>query len=511
MPRRILVLTSFVLLVLLFSGLTHVPPTFAAAPLIVNSLADAGGKCTASGICTLREAINSANSAVGPNTITFSVTGIITLGSALPALTDSVTIDGSGQSITVSGSGAYRVFQIAHGVTASFKALTIADGQAQTDCGNTLNCGGGIFNDGGTVTVSNSILSDNNVSGLGGAIFTRGSLTVSNSTFTGNSRNTVTDANGAAIYNEFGTLKVSGSTFSQNDAYQGSGIYNWYGKVTVTNSTFSGNITDPSATGAGGGGLYNNHGKVTVANSVFTKNIMTGLGWGGGILNNAGTLNLVNSTLSANKAAYGGALYNQSGTLNVTASTLSGNVGRFGGGGLYNDSGTLTATNITVTGNRAPSGNGGGMYNLDGTLNVVNSTIWGNSAFSSIFDAGGIYNDGDAVTLYNTIVANNSSYQCYDYAETLTADKFNLDDDGSCGNATQKTPAEIALGALQDNGGPTQTLKPGKGSAALDAGDDIVCVANAGSPTFGAGGVDQRGVKRPQGATCDIGSVEVRR
>ena len=52
------------------------------------------------------------------------------------------------------------------------------------------------------------------------------------------------------------------------------------------------------------------------------------------------------------------------------------------------------------------------------------------------------------------------------------------------------------LGPLQNNGGPTQTHKPGSGSPAIDA------VAK-GLPS------DQRGVRRPQGSNFDIGAVEV--
>ena len=61
----------------------------------------------------------------------------------------------------------------------------------------------------------------------------------------------------------------------------------------------------------------------------------------------------------------------------------------------------------------------------------------------------------------------------------------------------QKTAAEINLGTLADNGGPTQTMALLAGSVAIDAGDDLSCPAT-----------DQRGVLRPQGAHCDIGAYE---
>ena len=56
------------------------------------------------------------------------------------------------------------------------------------------------------------------------------------------------------------------------------------------------------------------------------------------------------------------------------------------------------------------------------------------------------------------------------------------------------------LGALAANGGPTSTELPAANSPLLDA-------FPAGDPR--CSGVDQRGVARPNGAACDIGSVEL--
>ena len=80
---------------------------------------------------------------------------------------------------------------------------------------------------------------------------------------------------------------------------------------------------------------------------------------------------------------------------------------------------------------------------------------------------------------------------------------YNFSDDTSCGfvaaTSSQKTPNDPMLGALANNGGPTQTLLPLAGSPLLDAIPPAACGAN----------VDQRGVTRPQGTGCDIGAVEV--
>jgi hypothetical protein len=75
----------------------------------------------------------------------------------------------------------------------------------------------------------------------------------------------------------------------------------------------------------------------------------------------------------------------------------------------------------------------------------------------------------------------------------------------SCGfsAASSKSNANLDLGPLQDNGGPTLTMVPGPHSAALEAGVDQWCMVDPVNAT------DQRGVQRPQGAHCDSGAVEV--
>ena len=84
--------------------------------------------------------------------MTFSCSGTITLTSTLAIAADT-TIDGSGQNVVISGGGAVGVFVVNPGVTLNLNKLTVADGKADE--------GGGILNDGGTVTVSNSTFSGN--------------------------------------------------------------------------------------------------------------------------------------------------------------------------------------------------------------------------------------------------------------------------------------------------------------------------------------------------------------
>lgn len=248
-----------------------------------------------------------------------------------------------------------------------------------------------------------------------------------------------------------------------------------------------------------GGGIVN-HGNLTILNSLVQGNAATG----GGGLYNYGTVTITGSTLRDNSAANGGGggLYN-SGTATITSSTLRNNTTTSEGGGILN-SGTLNVANSTFSTNSTTDifwGNGGGIGNV-GNLNVTNSTFSDNSASSTfVLRASDIYHHGGALTLVNSILANpqNSSSNCYATGPFSTAATL-IEVDTNCGATLTSDPA---LGGLGSNGGSTETMVPGTGSPAIDAGGDAVCAA---SPVNGR---DQRGMPRPQGAHCDLGAVEV--
>jgi hypothetical protein len=81
---------------------------------------------------------------------------------------------------------------------------------------------------------------------------------------------------------------------------------------------------------------------------------------------------------------------------------------------------------------------------------------------------------------------------------TLNSDHNNVFTDVTCfAGASDQVVADVGLGLLADNGGPTLTHALLAGSPAIDAGDNAVCPVT-----------DQRGVTRPQGTACDVGSYE---
>ena len=467
--------SSVVLLLAAMVALLMSNPAYGAG-LVVNSTADTVAN---DGACTLREAITAANTDTasgaalgecpagsGADTITFSITGIIPLGSELPAISNNLTITGpSAASLTISGDsdndgdGDVPILTVNFGAIFTLEMVTVSKGFR-------AGIGGGIYNV-GTLTVANSTFSGNRSTVGGGGIYNGGTLTVTNSTFSGNSAGN----QGGGILND-STLTVTNSTFSGNNAPSGGGIIN-FRTLTVTNSTFSGNN---APVGGGGGGILN-YGALTVANSTFSNN--SSGGGGGGILHYS-------------EGAF---------TLKVANSTFSGNSATSGGGIFIVSSGAVTVANSIFSGNRAIS-DGGGISNNRSPLTVTNSTFSGNSATFG----GGIYGNITS-TLRNTIVANSSiGGNCFGIA--ITDGGGNLrwpNTDTSCVG----TFGDPMLGSLANNGGPTETMALLLGSAAINTAIDAICAAAVGSPGFGAGGLDQRGVVRPQGAHCDIGAFEL--
>ncbi|MCB0255027.1 MAG: hypothetical protein KDI55_14995 [Anaerolineae bacterium] len=263
-----------------------------------------------------------------------------------------------------------------------------------------------------------------------------------------------------------------------------------------TNSGFTLNLNELTVANGyaeSGGGIFND-GTLNVNNSIFSGNSTTG--YGGGIRNDHGTLNVNNSIFSGNSSTgLGGGIYNN-GTVTLSNCTFSGNSARGGGGISNNYYGTVEVSNSTFFANSATDF-GGGLSNLSDVsspMTVNNSTFSGNSASSG----GTILVFQGPVTLRNTIVANSpTGDNCA--GAPITDGGGNLSyPDATCPGIN----ADPVLGPLQDNGGPTWTMELGEGSAAIDAGDDAICAA---APV---NNLDQRGVTRPQGAHCDIGSVE---
>jgi hypothetical protein len=159
--------------------------------------------------------------------------------------------------------------------------------------------GGGIWND-GTLSIISSRFSGNSAGIHGGGIWNRGTLSILASTVSGN---TASD-DGGGIFVNSGTVTITNTTISENNAPNeysaGGGITNFYGSLTITGSTINENTV-----GGRGGGIWN-AGTLKLINSTLSGNQTN---YPGGGIWNWGSATLINSTLSDNE----GGIFNDSG------------------------------------------------------------------------------------------------------------------------------------------------------------------------------------------------------
>lgn len=157
----------------------------------------------------------------------------------------------------------------------------------------------------GTLTVNNSVFTDNQASQYGGAVHSQDStVTISNSVF---SRNKASEMYGGAINGDNGTLTVSDSTFDGNEAQSGGAILGGSDSLSITNSIFTNNkaTNDGSAIAVTGD-------KAVISNSKFIGN---SAGRFGGAILNYGTdaATISDSIFEGNTAngenAQGGAIF----------------------------------------------------------------------------------------------------------------------------------------------------------------------------------------------------------
>jgi hypothetical protein len=220
-----------------------------------------------------------------------------------------------------------------------------------------------------------------------------------------------------------------GTLVSGNDAHGGAGIFA-NGSLTILDST----VEQNAAAEIGGGLLAASGSEVSILRSTISAN--TSGHYGGGIETFADNLTINSSTLDANKAPIGAGIDGNQKPINVVPSTLVAAPGDLTQGNLFED-----------------------IFASLSTPHVSNSILSGRCAHTDVTGSGNIESPGDT---------------CGTFLPNVTA-------------------AQLALGPLADNGGPTLTHKLQTGSVAINA-----------VPTCPP--LDQRGyVRKP---LCDIGSVE---
>jgi fibronectin-binding autotransporter adhesin len=274
----------------------------------------------------------------------------------------SLTLAASGDAAALNGGGAGTVLTIDSGITVNASRLVITDGgsTATTAVGGihnlgTLKCSlcevegnsagvdggaffaiGGIYNDGGTLSLTQSDVRSNIASvssGLAfGGILNEGTMTITGTDVSGN-RATATGSSARAGIENGGTLTITGSFVDSNTASASNnasgGILNVpTGTLTVANTFVNNNSA--SADGGTAGGIGNNGGQVTLSNSAVSNN----------------------SANSTSGPAVGGISNQNSGTMGISKGAtgqVSQNLASSTGGTVVGGISNLSAT-VTLTG-----------------------------------------------------------------------------------------------------------------------------------------------------------------
>jgi len=423
--------------------------------------------------------------------------------------------------------------------------------------------GGGILNVGGAVTVTNSLLQGNNTTGVvgeGTAIRNEGgTVFIADSTISNNTKQALANTNDGVFTVERATLSDNatalynsgaGSTFAVTDSTirnnrssaiinGGGGVSEPGGYFTVTNTLIADNRASSAAA------ISNQQeGNFLLVESIVRGNVAT-FGGGAAIVNTlGGNFTVRKSTITENKvidiATKGGAIANKSqGVFVLEESTVSNNradglesgitnrteacgaIQNDGAGSTVDNPTHMTIRNSTISGNVAVRYGGAicvESLGAQGTsvVNILYSTIANNRITGPAENDGGggihVRGGGAALTMMGVILAENErnggvadNLHIYPSNPGLfTSQGYNLSDTAVAGFGANDLPnTDAGLAPLADYGGPTWTHGLYKGSAAIDAASNAGCPAN-----------DQRGIVRPQdgdgtgGAVCDIGAYE---
>jgi predicted outer membrane repeat protein len=466
--------------------------SFSVRPAFAGGVVGNGtpASCTFSAFATALQGGGLVTFNCGPAPHTIEVSGVRDIGV-------NTTIDG-GNRITLSAVAFH--FQVIDEKKLILKNIKLADGKHSITGGienygivkavnvtfhkNTSTSDGGAIVNYGKLVVNKSTFTKNRATLSGGAIANlSGDAKIKNSTFKDN-RATGGSGKGGAIANHDGDLFLIGSTLRRNRAYEGGAVW------TDANTTNTLKKSALNANRAGFGAGLENRGNIEIVSSTLSNNIADN--HGGGIAN-YGFMIIAQSTLQGNQAGgLGGGIIHTGSSLFVNQSTLNSNTAGANGGGVYSI-GDASVENSTLSGNSAGS-SGGGWLQSTYTATFQFVTIANNSGTS-----GGAIHSAGSINLRHTVLSNNTGGNCT--GTNLVSNGYNLSTDTSCSFLTQtgdQNNKRARLGALANNGGPTQTHLPGAGSRLINkgSGDQLITV-------------DQRNLPRPVGSKSDIGSVEV--
>ena len=243
--------------------------------------------------------------------------------------------------------------------------------------------GAGIAANGGQLTILNSTISSNSVTGLmkglykgGGLRCVNTALTVTNTFFDGNSLSSQhgeqATGSGAGAYLSGGSASILGCAFTNNSAY---------GQQSATSGGFGGGLYATALT------------SLSVDSSVFSRNRAYG-------------------TASASTLSQGGAMFLTGAGMptRVVGCSILDSTGTLVTAAVYMDSGAVALTNDLVAKSVA-----NGIQCAGGTATLVNCTLATNLQY-------GAYNSSGKMSIKNSIVWNNVAGQLFNATTTTYSD-----------------------------------------------------------------------------------------
>jgi hypothetical protein len=316
----------------------------------------------------------------GGGMVTFACDGTISLTGAITSAL-STSLDASGHQVTISGANSVRVFQVNTNVSLELANLTIVEGRSAS--------GGGIYNEGGTVSLRGTILQGNVAltnGGCGGALFNRGGvINATDCAFIGNVAQSLTNnmaehAGGGAIFNQDGAVNLQRCVFAGNRA------------CAALESGYPLPPFGPGVPGSNGiGGAICNFGSLSICSCTFRDNLATGGMGGPGMPGDDYPFgdNDPPTWGGYGGNGYGGAIFNTH--LLVVSNSLfvgnqaSGGVGGRGGRGGF----ALYASNSGAWGGSGGDGIGAALFSSNGIVSLLNCTVASNTCTGGSGGTGG--------------------------------------------------------------------------------------------------------------------------
>jgi len=259
--------------------------------------------------------------------------------------------------------------------------------------------GGAILNDGGSMSLSRTLVTENQAAG-GGAIHNSGRLDIFDSTLRQNQANSL---DGGAIFNAAGGIvRLFSSELSENSsAFRAGAIHHAGARLELLEGCELSNNT--ANDGAGGAIRTVGSGELLLANAVFDGN--TASGFGGALALESSGLAVVRDSNFVNQfATSGGAIHATASDLRIERSGFSGNSASGAGGAIRAQ--TLQLDDGRVEDNSTFSGAGGGIQ-ITGQGSIRDSIIRNN--FASTGSGGGIH--ATTVQVLDSLIELNSAAQ----------------------------------------------------------------------------------------------------